>query len=186
MTLKIIQKTVSSNLLAGNFATKPITSFYNEANSVNITTFLPQLDTIQINSIKQNEQSYKNKLMMDIPDTQRIKPKTAIACIGRLTSMEGFSSMCVNLDTIISGTISSNGPTLFIRQILMGFITTMNNPDWKRWWEHVRNEMPNFHWKCLKYLKTIFNVIATFSYDFINYNVIFESPNGTFGYKFLP
>ena len=57
----------------------------------------------------------------------------------------------------------------------MGFITTVNNPDWKRWWEHVSNNKPNFHWKCLEYLKTIFNAIATFACDFINYNMIFEN-----------
>jgi len=168
MTLKIIQK------LAGNFATEPITSFYNEANSVDITAFLPQLDTIQINSIKQNKQSYKNELTMNILDTQRIKPKMAIACIGQLTLMEGVTSTCVNLDMVISGTISCNGPIQIIHQILLGFITAVNHLDWKHWWEHVSNEMPHFHWKCLEYLGTIFNAIATFAPDFINENMIYE------------
>jgi|APFre7841882793_1041355.scaffolds.fasta_scaffold13015_2 hypothetical protein len=75
---------------------------------------------------------------------------------------------------VISGTISCNGPMQIIHQILLGFITAVNHLDWKHWWEHVSNEMPHFHWKCLEYLGTIFNAIATFAPDFINENMIYE------------
>ena len=36
--------------------------------------------------------------------------------------MKGIISTCVNIDTIIKGTVSSNGPELIISQICMGFI----------------------------------------------------------------
>ena len=108
MTLKIIQKTFSSNLLAGNFATEPITLFYNKANSVNITAFLPQLDMIQIDSIKQYKQSYKNEPTMDILNTQRIKPKMAVAHIGWLTLMEDF---LLHVSTWIQSSAGLSVPT---------------------------------------------------------------------------
>jgi len=59
MTLKVVQKTVASNLLGGNFATKPLSSsFLNEANSIDPSIFMPQRNISKIESVKMSELAF--------------------------------------------------------------------------------------------------------------------------------
>ncbi len=105
MTLKVIQRPFASNLLAGNFACKPISSsFLNEANSIPLL-YMPQKNPSKIEAIKQSELTHFNKLMMDVPDVQKMRQKTATARIGVMSSTDDFLSMCINMDTLISGTV---------------------------------------------------------------------------------
>jgi hypothetical protein len=59
-------------------------------------------------------------------------------------------------------------------QILLKFVSIVNNPDWVRWSESV-GAMPNLHWYCYTLLERIFNCFADFATDFGNGNIMSES-----------
>jgi hypothetical protein len=107
VSLKIVQKTVAAGLLSGNLATNQLASFFNEANSVDPSVFLPQTNAVQLAAIQDTELRLRNEVMMEVSDAQRTKPKTAIARIGSLSSIEAFSSTCININTIINANINT-------------------------------------------------------------------------------
>jgi hypothetical protein len=111
---------------------------------------------------------------MDFTDSHKTKGKTAIACIGTMQSMVDFSSLCINMDTIITAICSNNGPQPIFHQILLNFVAIVNNPDWVHWSDNV-GLMPLLHWYCYSFLKQIFNCFADFATDFGNGNIMTEA-----------
>ena len=65
-------------------------------------------------------------------------------------------------------------PSLSLCQILLNFVSIINNPEWVRWSEGVV-AMPNLHWYCYTFLERIFNCFAYFATDFGNGNIMSES-----------
>jgi hypothetical protein len=88
-----------------------------------------------------------------------------------MQSMVDFSSLCINMDTIITAICSNDGPQLIFHQILLNFVAIVNNPDWVHWSDNV-GSMPSLHWYCYSFLKQIFNCFADFATDFGNGNVM--------------
>ncbi len=88
--------------------------------------------------------------------------------------MTDFSSLCINMDTIITAICSNEEPQPIFWQILLTFVSIVNNPDWVRWSESV-GAMPNLHWYCYTFLEPIFNCFADFATDFGNGNIMSES-----------
>jgi hypothetical protein len=108
---------------------------------------------------------------MDFADSHKTKGKTAIAHIGIMLSIVDFSSLCINMDTIITTICSNDEPQLILCQILLNFVAIVNNPDWVRWLENV-GSMPLLHWYCYCFLEQIFNCFANFATDFGNGNIM--------------
>jgi hypothetical protein len=104
---------------------------------------------------------------MDFADSHNTKGKTAIACIGTMQSMVDFSSLCINMDTIITAICSNDGPQPILLQILLNFAAIVNNPDWVHWSDYV-GLMPLLHWYYYSFLEQIFNCLADFATDFGN------------------
>jgi hypothetical protein len=104
---------------------------------------------------------------MDFANSYKTKGKTAIACIGTMQPMVDFSSLCINMDTIITAICSNDGPWLIFHQIHLNFIAIINNPDWVRWSDNL-GLMPLLHWYCYSFLEQIFNCFADFATDFGN------------------
>jgi hypothetical protein len=108
---------------------------------------------------------------MDFADSHKTKGKTAIACTGTMQSMVDFSSLCINMDMIITAICSNDGPQPILRQILLNFVAIVNNPDWVRWSDNI-GSMPLLHWYCYSCLEQIFNCFANFATDFGNGNIM--------------
>jgi hypothetical protein len=108
---------------------------------------------------------------MDFADPHKTKGKTAIARIGTMQSMVDLSSLCSNMDTIVTAICSNDGPQPIFRQILLNFVAIGNNPDWVCWSDNV-GSMPLLHWYCYSFLKQIFNCFADFATDFGNGNIM--------------
>jgi hypothetical protein len=109
---------------------------------------------------------------MDFADSYKTKGKTAIARIGTMQSMVDFStSLCINMDTIITAICSNNGPQPIFCQILLNFVAIFKNPDWVRWSDNI-GLMPSLHWYCYSFLEQIFNCFADFATDFGNGNIM--------------
>jgi hypothetical protein len=82
---------------------------------------------------------------MDFANSHKTKGMTAIACIGTMHSMVDFSSLCINMDKIITATCSNDEPQPILCQILFNFVAIVNKPDWVRWSDNV-DLMPLLHW----------------------------------------
>jgi hypothetical protein len=108
---------------------------------------------------------------MDFADSRKTKGKITIACIGTMHSMVDVSGLCINMDTIIATICSNNRPQPILRQILLNFVTIVNNPDWVHWSDNV-GLMPLLHWYCNSFLEQIFNCFANFATDFGNGNIM--------------
>jgi hypothetical protein len=111
---------------------------------------------------------------MDFADSHRTRGKTAIACIGTMHSMVDFSSLCINMDTIITAICSNDEPQPILRQILLNFVHIVNNPDWVHWLDNV-GLMPLLHWYCYNFLGQIFNCSADFATDLGDGNIMSEA-----------
>jgi hypothetical protein len=160
-----MSKILASHMLQGNFATKKVISLELKANSVETSAFLPQRNKVLVKQKFSSEVKATSEKVMDFADSHKTKGKTAIACIGTMQSMVDFSSLCINMDTIITAICSNDGPHPIFHQILLSFVAIVNNPDWVRWSDNV-GLMPLLHWYCYSFLEQIFNCFADFATDF--------------------
>jgi hypothetical protein len=139
-----MSKILASHMLQGKFATKKVTSLELEANSVELFTFLPQRNKVLVKRELSSEVKATTENMMDFANSHKTKGRTAIARIGTMQSMMDFSSLCINMDAIITAICSNNGPQPIFRQILLNFVAIVNNPDWVRWSDNL-GLMPLLH-----------------------------------------
>jgi hypothetical protein len=172
--IQVMSKILATHMLQGNFATKKVTSLKLEANSVEPSAFLLQRNKVLVERELLSEVKATTENVMDFTDSHKTKGRTTIACIGTMQSMMDFSSLCINMDTIITAICSNDGPRPICRQILLNFIAIVNNPDWVRWSDNV-GLMPLLHWYCYSFLKQIFNCFADFATNFENGNIMTEA-----------
>jgi hypothetical protein len=166
-----MSKILTSHMLQGNFVTKKVTSLKLKANSVEPSAVLPQRNNVLVKQELSSEVKATSENIMDFANSHKTKGKTTIACIGTMKSMVDFSSLCINMDTIITAICSNNGPQLIFGQILLNFVATVNNPDWVRWSDNL-GSMPLLHWYCYSFFEQIFNCFADFATDFGNGNIM--------------
>ena len=124
-----MSKILASHMIQGNFATKKVTSLKLEANSVEPSAFLLQRNKVLVKQELSSEVKATSENVMDFANSRKTKGKTVIACIGIMQSMVDFSSLCINMDTIITTICSNNGPQPIFHQILLNFVAIVNNPD---------------------------------------------------------
>jgi hypothetical protein len=151
-----MSKVLASHMLQGNFATKKVSSLKLEANSVEPSAFLPQRNKVLVKQELLSKVKATSENVMDSADSHKTKGKTAIACIGTMQSMVDFSSLCINMDTIITAVCSNNEPQPIFHQILLNFVAIVNNPDWVHWSDNV-GLMLLLHWYSYSLLKQTFN-----------------------------
>jgi hypothetical protein len=99
---RVMSKILASHMLQGNFATRKVTSLKLKANSVKPSAFLPQRDKVLVKQELLSKVKATSENIIDFADSYKTKTKTAIACIGTMQSMVDFSSLCINMDTIIT------------------------------------------------------------------------------------
>jgi hypothetical protein len=145
ISIQVMSKILASHTLQGNFETEKATSLKLEANSVEQSAFLPQRNKVLVKQELSSEVKATSENVIDFANSHKTKGKTLIACIGTMQSMVDFSSLCINMDTIITAICSNDGPQPIFRQILLSFVAIVNNPDWVRW-SDIIGLMPLLHW----------------------------------------
>jgi hypothetical protein len=169
--IRVMSKIHATHMLQGNIATKKVTSLKLKANSVEQSAFLPQRNKVLVKQELSSEVKATSENVIDFANSHKTKEKTAIACISTIQSMVDFSSLCINMDMIITAICSNNGPHPIFHQILLNFVAIVNKPDWVRWSDNV-GLMPSLHWYCYSFLKQIFNCFADFATDFGKGNIM--------------
>jgi hypothetical protein len=166
-----MSKILAPLMLQGNFATEKDTSLKMGANSVEPSAFLPQRNKVLVKQELLSKVKATSENVMDFANSHKTNGKTAIAHIGIMQSMVDFSSLCINMDMIITPICFNDGPQPILHQILLNFVTIVNNPDWVRWSDNV-GLMPLLHWYCYSFLEQIFNCFTNFATDFGNDNIM--------------
>jgi hypothetical protein len=140
-----------------------------------LSAFLPQWNKVLVEQELSSEvlKAISENVMV-FAESHKTKGKTKIACIGTMQSMVDFSSLCINMDTIITTIYSNDRPQPVFHQILLNFVAIVNNPDWVRWSNNI-GSMPLLHWYCYSFLKQIFNCFLDFATDFGNGNIMTDS-----------
>jgi hypothetical protein len=123
-----ISKATALHLLQGNLATEGVTLLNNEANSINLSLFLPQQNTSMIDRERSNNLTACSENNMDIVDAHKSKTNVVITLIGTMVDMTNFSSLCINCNTIISAIVGGTRPQPLYCQILIKFVNLLNNP----------------------------------------------------------
>jgi hypothetical protein len=67
---------------------------------------------------------------MDILNAHKSKAKTSIAQIGTMVSIVNFSSLSINIDSIITAITTADSPQPILCQFLMKFIRIINSTEW--------------------------------------------------------
>ena len=147
ISIKLLSKALASHMLQGNFATEKVTSLEHETEKVEPSAFILQKNKSLVDRESTTETRFTNENIMDIIDLQKSSRKTAIARIGTMVDITDFSSLCINMDTVISAICTSDEPRPLFRQLLMNFVGLVNNPDWAKWTKSV-GSMPLIHWYC--------------------------------------
>ncbi len=129
ISIVFINKATALHLLQGNLATEGVTSLNNEANSIDLSLFLPQQNASMIDRERSNNLTAHSENNMDIAGAHKTKTNIATTPIGTMVDMTNFSSLCSNSDIIISAIVDSTGPQPLYRQILLKFVNLLNNPD---------------------------------------------------------
>ena len=111
---------------------------------------------------------------MDVLDAHKSKAKISIARIGSMSSVVDFTSLCVNIDFIITAITIADSLSPILCQFLMNFVRITNNTEWVRWHDSKPGCMPNLHWYCYSFLEKIFNHMADFAADFGNVTMVSE------------
>jgi hypothetical protein len=112
-----------------NFASEKVTSLKIEANSVEPYAFFHQKNKVLVTRELLSKVKATSENAMDFADSHKTKGKSAIACIGTMQSMVDFSSLCINMDTIITAICYNDEPQLILHHILLNFVAIVNNPD---------------------------------------------------------
>jgi hypothetical protein len=172
--IQVMSKILASHMLQGNFATEKVTSLKLEANSVEPSAFLLQRNKVLVKQELSSEVKATSENVMDFVDSHKTKGKTTISCISTMQSMVDFSSLCINMDTIITAICSNNGPQPIFCQILLNFAAIVNNQERVHWSDNV-GSMPLLHWYCYSFLEQIFNCFANFATEFGNVNIMTEA-----------
>jgi hypothetical protein len=151
ISIVFINKATALHLLQGNLATEGITLLNNEANSIDLSLFLPQQNTSMIDKERSNDLTAHSENNMDIADAHKSKTNVAtITRIGTMVDMTDFSSLC---DTIISTIVNSTGPQPLYCQALLKFINLLQNPDFDAWYAATKVSMPSLHWLVYSFLE---------------------------------
>jgi hypothetical protein len=161
-------------MFQGNFATEKVTSLKIISNSVEPSAFLPQKNKNLVKQELLSKVKATSENVIGFADSHKTKGKTVIACIGTMHSMVDFSSLCINMDMIITPICSNDEPQPILCQILLNFVAIVNNPDWVHWLDNV-GSMPLLHWYCYSFLEQIFNCFADFATDVGNGNIMSKS-----------
>jgi hypothetical protein len=123
------------------------------------SAFLPQRNKVCVKQELLSKVKASSENIMDFTDSHKTKGKTTIARIGTMHSMVDFSSLCINMDTIITAICSNDEPQPILSKILLNFVSIVNNPEWVCWSENTCS-MPLLHWYCYSFLEQIFNCFA--------------------------
>ncbi len=82
ISIVFINKATALHLLQGNLATDGVTSLNNEANSIDLSLFLPQQNPSMINRERSNDLTARSENNMDIANAHKSKTNVAITRIG--------------------------------------------------------------------------------------------------------
>ncbi len=131
--IQMVGKTLAAHMLSGNFATNRVTTLNNEANSINPLAFLPQRNVCMVGQMHMHDMITNTEKSMDVLDAHKSKAKTSIARIGTMVFIVNFSSLCINMDSIITAITTADSPPPILRQFLMKVIRIINSTEWA-WW----------------------------------------------------
>jgi hypothetical protein len=123
------------------------------------SAFLSQRNKVPVKRELLSEVKVTSENVMDFANSHKTTGKTAIAHISTMQSMVDFSSsLCIDMNTIITAICSNNGPQPIFRQILLNFVAIVNNADWVRWSDNI-GLMPLLHWNCYSFLEKNFQLL---------------------------
>jgi hypothetical protein len=126
VTLRHVLKSMTAHILSGNFATDEAASLDNEAHVIDPSVFPPQKNPTLVNRETSRDLHAFSKSAMDVLDLHKMKAVTFIACIGTMQDMGDFTSLCVNINTVVTGMFSLEGPQPLYRQFLLMFVKIVN------------------------------------------------------------
>jgi hypothetical protein len=78
ISIQMVGKTLTTNMLSGNFATDRVTTLNNEVNFINPLAFLPQRNACMVKQMHMCHMIAKTEKSMDVLDVHKSKTKTFI------------------------------------------------------------------------------------------------------------
>jgi hypothetical protein len=126
LSIQMVGKTVAAHTLSGNFSTNRVTVLNNKANSINPSALLTQWNTSMVKQEHIRNMITNTKRSIDVLDMHKSKAKTSIACIGTMTSILNFLSLCIKINSNIMVITTKDSPLPILRQFLTKFIKLIN------------------------------------------------------------
>ena len=177
--MKSLSHTAAKHLLSGNLATQDTTSGCNEANSISLSSFLPQRDENLIKAQERKDLISRNELGHNIQDSHKSKQGTTIRRLGYLATLNDVLSTMINLKAILSALIvvTAGGPQPILLQLLDKVIRIINNPDTQTWVLENFTCMQHLFVHVFSFVDRSVTLVFCGALNFNNVNVVtFERP----------
>jgi hypothetical protein len=129
LSVQMVGKTLAAHMLSGTFATNRVTILNNKANSIDPVAFLPQRKVCMVKQMCMRGMIANTEKSMDVLNSHKSMAKISITRIGTMVSIVDFSSLCINMDLIITAITTADSPLPILHQFLMKFIRIINSTE---------------------------------------------------------
>jgi hypothetical protein len=109
---------------------------------------------------------------MDVQDSHKTKIITRIARIGTITNMRDITSLCINVNAVLSAITSDTAPEPILQDIMTTIYRITLNRDWDEWIVAYGSQMPHLHLHFYSFINRIWALLATGATEFNNTNVV--------------
>jgi hypothetical protein len=117
LSIQMVGETLAAHMLSENFATDRVTTLNNKANSIDPLASLPQRSACMVEQMHMRDMITNTEKSMDVLNAHKSKAKTSITQNGTMVSVVDFSSLCINLDSIIIVITTADSPPPILHQI---------------------------------------------------------------------
>jgi uncharacterized membrane protein YgcG len=176
-TIHVVQNSLASLLLAGEFGTAPVLYRDLESKKLTLEAFLPQMPgDACLDQIRSHEQTARNEVLCGVHASQQSRPKSNIKNVGRLENVKDVVSGLINVNALVAGVcdleemLKDGGYPPLVQQMYIARIKFYQKQDTQNWLTLNNTQQPYHHLCFFGDNDNIFVKMSLFATGFLNVN----------------
>jgi len=179
-TLGIIQSSLATLFINGEFCQAPVFSITGEASTISFDAFLPQIFADLSKKVENHEQQIRNEGLMNLTDNLKSMPKTTIQKLGAIEGPKSVLSGIINTLRIMESMYdipamiaAGGGPILY--QLYTDYLKSYRTKKTKMWRTMCDKDQPQHAWNMHSELDSMMASVGMSACDFVNVNLTLAS-----------